>query len=313
MLRILTSRAAQPGTLRAKFTFPDPEHMAQLAQVIGQRGSVSPELSREFSTYVSSIRIVGHISKLTAPDRLRETNRVLCQHLRSLGPERVRLVDIGGSDGVTTLDLVQKLRDEMQVDVQASMLDLYVRLLRFARGGVVEYRMIDGSPIMVRLGRLGLQLSSVGSTRDPISRLLGTFYLGRRKFRAGMHEDGAISLVNPRVVADRDITVSEWNALERKGELVGKATAVRASNILNRSYFSDEQVLQMAGHLHAYLSDRGLLIVSRNRAQGGGETEEGSIWRKEDDRFRHLEDFGGGSEVTELINEFRAIDSPTSV
>jgi hypothetical protein len=192
------------------------------------------------------------------------------------------------------------------------MIDLYVRLLRYARAGVVEYRMADGAPIMVRVGPFGLQLSSLNSTRNPLSRVLGRFYLGRARFRKSMRLSASYSLVNPRVTADRGITVAEWSVLERKPDLVNRVGVARASNVLNRAYFSPDQILAAAGHLHAYLVDGGLLAVSRNKAEAQ-EVETGSIWQKEGDRFRLLDDFGGGSEVAELINAFQAPSTPYPV
>jgi len=306
MLRFLTSRLAAPGSWRSKLTFPDPEHLAQLAGALAERSADSTDLSREFSAYVSSIRIVGHISKLTRPNRLCQMNQALCQQLRALTPADVTLLDLGGSDGVTTLELVEHLEAELGVEVRAWMLDLYVRLLRYARGGVVEYRMADGAPIMLRVGPVGLQLSSLASTRDPVSRILGRLYLGRARFRQSMPLDGSISLINPHVTRDRRIAVTEWNALERNSELIDRATVARASNILNRVYFSDDQILCAAGHLHAYLHEGGLLVISRNRSEQCEELEAGSIWRKEGDRFLPLENVGGGSEVADLIENFRA-------
>jgi len=312
VLRWLSSKLAAPNSLRSRLTFPDPERLGTLSdQLARQTTDDGGALKREFSAFVSSIRI-GPFWKLTYPDRLGETNRVLCARLRELAPDKVDLLDLGGSDGITTQDLVEHLRAALNVKVNACMVDLYCYLLRFARAGVVEYRMTDGSPVMVRVGPLAIQLSSVSRTRNPISRTLGKFYLGRKNFRESMPQTASFSLVNPRVTADAGIEVLEWSALARKPELVNRLNVCRASNILNRDYFSADQMRCAAGHLHAYLVEGGLLIVSRNRLTTH-EVEEGAIWRKEGDRFQLLEEFGGGSEAGEVINAFRASATPTPV
>jgi hypothetical protein len=46
--------------------------------------------------------------------------------------------------------------------------------------------------------------------------------------------------------------------------------------------------------------------VSRNVDDAAGETENGSVWLKRGDRLQWVEDFGGGSEVKDIVNEWRA-------
>jgi len=91
-----------------------------------------------------------------------------------------------------------------------------------------------------------------------------------------------ISLIHPRVSAEPGITVLEWSACNRNPILVGRVDLARASNILKPLLlFSPAQIETAVSHLHAYLREGGLLIVSRQPPhRGETEIEHGSIWRK---------------------------------
>lgn len=299
MIRLLTRRDWAAGSFMSRLTHPHPEQLAELAGAGGAGGRVA-----KFSRVVSSIRI-GSIHKLTSPDRLGEANQVLARRLAEQSVEAVQFLDVGGSDGITTLDAVKQLESELGIAVTATLADRYTRLIHFAKGAFHEYRMPDGSPVMVRLGPIGLQLSSVETTNDPLSRLLGRWYLGRVGARAAMQERETMSLLNPVVAADDAVSLVEWNALEPREQWSGAFNAVRAANILNESYFTREEIETIVGHIHGYLVKDGLLLVTRNHIEDGGEAERGSLWRRTDTGFTRLDDFGGGSAVRHMVDELR--------
>jgi hypothetical protein len=94
----------------------------------------------------------------------------------------------------------------------------------------------------------------------------------------------------------------ELDCLVRNDDLIGCFGAIRASNILNLSYFLVPELSCAIGHLHAYLQDGGCLVVSRNDEEAAGEIENGSVWLKESRRFRWLQDFGSGSEIKSVVD-----------
>jgi hypothetical protein len=119
-----------------------------------------------------------------------------------------------------------------------------------------------------------------------------------------MRLDTRISLVNPLVHRDAAITTMELDCLALDQTLVDRFMAVRASNVLNPGYFSIPQLRTAIGNIHRYLREDGCLVVSRNRDAAGGEVEEGSAWRKIGSRFRHLTDFGSGSDIKAIVDEY---------
>jgi hypothetical protein len=300
LIRILTERPICTASWRRWVFHPDPDLLAVGIPDQSRKPSRASEFEA-FTRAVSSIR-VGHIHKLTASERLAETARSLARHLKGRGRVEIQLLDVGGSDGTTTLDAVEDLSRALRLPVFATLIDRYVRLERRRDGWLREYCMSDGSPVMLRIGPLGLQLSSIESTRNPVSRWLGRAYLRHRE-RCGLPElDATFPLIHPAVSGNERIRLIEWNVLDANPELRARFDAVRASNILNEDYFSHKEIECVLTHIHGYLVEDGLLLVSRNHLEEGVEIERGSVWRKTHDGFLRVDDFGSGSYVACIVD-----------
>lgn len=263
----------------------------------------SKEGCDQFSLILHDLRM-GGAWKRTNRGRLKRTEEMLCTHLRPKLPGTLTLLDIGASDGITTLEAVCALRRAFGVEVHALLADSNICLLRYRRGPIVEYRAADGEPIMVRCGRIGIRLARQRGEADASDNLLARAYLQLGRFRRSMQLDARISLVNPAVRRDPGITIMELDCLAFEETLKGTASAVRASNILNLGYFGLPQLRRAVSHIHAYLRDGGCLVISRNDGRPDDEFENGSVWLKEADRFRWLEDFGSGSEIKSVVNDW---------
>ena len=308
VIRWLSKQPIAEASLRRAVLHPDPDLLVDLdARAHAPTGERHEDLTRAFSEVVSSIR-VGRTHKLTRPNRLEVPTRALCRLLGGNVDGTFEFLDVGGSDGITTLDAVRAIEAWLQQPVRGCLIDPFIRLRRYRSGAFVEYRTPDQSPVMVRIGPLALQLSSLDTSRDLVSRLLGGWYL-RRAARRTMPLDATISLVNPIVAADPRVEVREWDVLRRDPSLRARFHAIRASNVLNRSYFSPGQIGTALANLHTYLREDGLLLVSRSRAHRGGELDHGTIWVKAGDRFTRVESFGDGSEIAELVDQFGRLGS----
>jgi hypothetical protein len=290
--------------LRSVF-HPDPDYLTVLA---GRFDEIGPETNvaraGRFSDVVSGIRI-GRTHKLTRPNRLDEVTRALCPHVAPGGRESLAFMDVGASDGITSFETLQMLRSQLKIPVRVCLLDPFVRLLRYRAGVIVEYRAPDQSPVMVRIGPIGLQLSSLDTSRDPISRGLGAWYSRCTTLRHGMRLDETISLINPLIATEPDIAVLEWDILRHNPALTRRFDVARASNVLNYSYFSSAQIAEAVSHIHTYLRPGGLLLISRSSSSGKTEIDHGSIWRKDSNLFVHLQSFGSGAEVREQVERYR--------
>jgi hypothetical protein len=274
-----------------------------LLKIEGEAGQpfASGETSDRFSLVLHDLRMAG-VWKRTNRGRLKRTEEMLCAHIAPELTRSLSLLDIGASDGITTLEAVRTMRRAFGEGVHAFLTDLNLWLLRYRRGPFVEYRATNGEPIMARLGPLGVRLSrqrrETGLDGNPLSR----FYLRQLKFRDSMQLDARISLVHPAARSEPDITIMELDCLRHEEELQDRFAAVRASNVLNLGYFDIPQICRALGCLHSYLQEGGCLVVSKANGQHTAESENGSVWRKEGRRFRWLQDFGAGSEIRSVVD-----------
>jgi hypothetical protein len=283
----------------------DPEFLEELADRAAKLPSNDFVLIRDlFSATLSEMRI-GGAWKRTHSGRLRATEDALCRFLIGRSGQRLTMLDLGASDGITTLEAFRVLRDRLGNEIRIYLADKNLSLFRFRRWSVVEYRARDGEPILVRIGRLGLRLAKqrrgLQEARDPIANL----YLRLKTFRSGLQPRGRIPLINPWVRCEPSIMPIEIDCLDRDARMVDRLNVVRASNLLHCAYFTPDQVRIAVGHAYSYLRDDGCLIISRNDDTKEGELERGSLWSKYRGGFERREDFGGGAEIRDLVDQWR--------
>ena len=317
MIQLIISRKLPVNPLLRRRCLSNPDMLLDLSTEGIWSSSAPGEVAYRFSLILHDLRMAG-AWKRTNQRRLKQTEEMICGHMSSRFRDNFVFLDIGASDGVTTVEAVRALRRQVpSQNVQAYIADVNLWLLRYRRGPVVEYRATNGEPIMVRVGRLGLRLAQ---SRRSASRAdhnpLASFYLRRQRFRNTMRLETSISLVNPLSRNEPGLKIIELDCLRRNQSLIGQMSAVRASNILNLGYFEPQQIRDAVGHCHAYLQDGGCLVISRNADELSGEVENGSVWIKEPARFSWVADFGSGSEVRSLVNEWKTdlnADKSTSV
>ena len=266
-------------------------------------GSSADEVSDRLSLILHDLRMGGSW-KRTNRGRLRRTEEMLCTHLPPELRRKLNFLDIGASDGITTLDAVRTLRRAFGGEVQAFIADRNVWLLRYRQGPLVEYRAVDGEPIMARFGPLGIRLARQRRLTENSSDSLARAYLRLTRFRPSMRLDARMSLVNPAAKSDPAIIVVEFDCCIYQESLKGTMSAVRASNVLNLGYFGLPELRQAVTNIHAYLREGGCLVVSRNDDQPDSEVENGSVWLRERGRFRWLQDFGASSEIRSVVDDW---------
>jgi SAM-dependent methyltransferase len=282
----------------------NPDALLDIARRLERPGAAEQQQCDDFSLILHDLRMAG-AWKRTNPGRLRRTEEMLCRYIPPELQPDLAFLDLGASDGTTTVEAVRALRQAFGTDVRAVLADVNLSLLRYRRGPIVEYRAANGEPIMVRAGRLGLRLARSRRTVQPGDDPLARLYLRLQRFRRSMRPDTPISLVHPLARRDPAITVIGLDCLVFERGLEDRVAAIRASNVLNLGYFDPPQLGCAAGNLHRYLRQGGCLVVSRNRERPGGETEDGSVWTKDGPRFRWLADFGAGSEIKSVIDGWR--------
>ncbi|MGA8379703.1 MAG: hypothetical protein WB710_01090 [Stellaceae bacterium] len=303
MIRFVVSGAFPRLSVMRSRCLADPDSLLTIAGCLEAANVPNAPRSDRFSLILHDLRM-GGAWKRTNRGRLQQTEEMLCDYIHAEPGRGLTLLDIGASDGITTVEAVRALRRAFGDQVQAIVADRNLWLLRYRRGPVVEYRAADGEPIMARLGRLGIRLArprqGAPSDANPLARL----YLRCAGFRSAMRHEAQIPLVHPAARREPGVAVMELDCLVSKECLKDRIAAIRASNVLNLGYFGLPQIRLAVGHLHGYLRDGGCLVVSRNHDQPDGERENGSVWLKDGARFRWVRDFGAGSEIRQIVDDW---------
>ena len=275
---------------------------ANLDRLAPEGGRLTRE---EFNTVVQDLCMDG-VWRWTRRGRLPETERRLARRVAEQPRESHTVLDLGSSDGTTALDLLDALRAVTQAPVTVWVTDRFLSLERFQRGPIVEYRTPQGSPVMVRRGRLAMRLPSSEFPWDVVGNLLARLWLANTAWRRGMKPAGTLPLVHPDVLAEPALVLRVLDCLVRDESLVGTLDALRAANILNTCYFDDNQLRTAVACCHAYLREEGLFAVVRCEPPLSEEIECGTIWRKTAAGFERVEDYGRGSEIAAVVDDFRA-------
>lgn len=304
MFKFIRRQTPDNPTLK-RWCLADPDVLLEIVERTSDHdGTTNSELLRLFSYVLHDVRMNG-VWKRTNAGRLRQTEQMLCKYTAPCYREGAYVLDLGASDGVTTVELVQAFRKAWKHSVKVYLADINLSLHRYRIGLLVEYRSAGGEPIMARVGRIGLRLARGNERETEIGALARSYLTLATPLRRLMRPDARISLVNPAAASEPAIHLKELNCLDRCDELVGKFAAVRASNVLNLSYFSPMTIMEVVGHIHAYLREEGCLVVSRNVGDPDNEVENGSVWIKRPDRMQRTDDFGSGSDVREIIDSWR--------
>lgn len=304
MIQLVLARPLPRHPLLKRHCLCDPDTLLEIAEQASRSGADIDDLAERFSLILHDLRM-GGAWKRTNRGRLPRTEEMLRAHIAPALGEELVFLDIGASDAVTTVEALRALRAAFGDRVHAYAADVNLWLLRYRYGPTVEYRAGDGEPIMVRLGPFGLRLAR---QRHGLAQRRGIFaglYLGWHWLRREMELDARISLVNPIARRDAGLELLELDCLRREERLRERVSAIRASNVLNLGYFTPAQIRLAVGHFHFYLREGGCLVISQNGDGARGEAENGTVWLKRAKGFRRAEDFGRGSEIAALVDEWQ--------
>lgn len=282
-----------------KRAFFDPEYLAELHRLAQKVDADFERISDDFDNAVSNLRIGGTYKK-TSRGRLKQTEKYLFDFAEKFPAKDVKILDLGGSDGTTSLELAKTLQKIEGKKIEIHLADISFCLKRFRYGFLREYRAENGEPILMKLGKFGLVLSKHRHEFDYRTKGLAKKYL-ELNLRKNLKPNDEISLLNPFVLKSNSVIPKTLNCLNFSPELIEKYGAIRASNILHSGYFTFEKIAIIIKNLHYYLQNGGFLVISRNHENN---EDNGSIWQKDGNKFVWRKDFGKGSEIKDLVNNF---------
>jgi hypothetical protein len=244
----------------------------------------------EFTDAVSTLRF-GRTYKTTRESRFPRTIGYLASRRYAAPPV---MLDVGASDGVTSLDVMNALRH-----ARYYVTDAHVNVFSCARGNRRYFYAANGECILVT-DSAWIVYPDVQHAVPPFGAIARRWFVRAPKLESGAER---ITLINPRLRAmgADTVRVEQYNVLDRwPGE---NADIVIAANILNRGYFSGVDLDRAIDNLVAALSSGGRLVLIDNRATAGGfdESEQATVFRSCDGALEIEHRIGTGSEVEDLV------------
>jgi chemotaxis methyl-accepting protein methylase len=252
--------------------------------------------------------------KTTRPHRLDDLNQAVLPFIASMRQRPVKVMDVGISSGVSTIEWHELLTAEgIPCDVVGTDLTVYASLMSLTRH----------LGVLVDRDRNFLHLDAFGHGAPPTASGVRGIFAGmiRGIFRAAMKIDqrlpplhghvgesakGRLLTCEPVTLLTRkfaqldSVRVIEEDLLApEKVEYEQAFHVIRAANVLNRAYFPDATLARIASKLKQRLKPHGLLIVCRTTPDRANHA---SIFElMEDARLRVVHRLGGGAEIEDLL------------
>ena len=275
--------------------------------VTGRRSSAEDERS-----FFTSLRLRNRTYKTTQPRRLDDLNDLVLSLLPEASP--LKIMDVAVSSGVTTLEWSARLTaagvahhmtagdvllNAFLVSVEAGvhvLVDTAGYPLQFEFWGrtvpnpIIRRRDLLYRPLIAYVeARLAKQFASLREACRATP--------AGQDVRRGRLSCRRITLVSPTVGTPAHIEFVD-DDIQHQARWRGAFHVVRAANILNRSYFSDETLLDMIVNLQARLQVGGLLAVCRTTSD---DTNLATVFcLREAGRLEIVGRLGEGSEIESL-------------
>jgi hypothetical protein len=267
------------------------------------------QMERLEELFFVSVRLPNGTRKTTTYRRLDNLNELVQKFLPTDRP--LEVMDVAVSSGVSTVEWIESIERagaQCRMTAGDAMVDAYLvsiapgmRVLVDRHGNALQYD-VAGRGI-----RLPLRKRLMPVTLWPvlvIHLVLGMVVAPVLRAATCLEEGGRLGtrwrplkLVSPTLLKPNRIDVVEDDILVNRSYR-GCFHAVRAANILNRSYFEDSTLTAMLDNLRDRLKTGGLLIVCRTHPHN---VNHGTIFElREDGRLYVLTRLNGGSEVEHL-------------
>lgn len=234
-----------------------------------------------FSDAVSSFKF-GKTFKTTTPNRHYNTDNFILDYCHP----SFNFLDVGASTGITSLELMHKLDFKFN-KFYVTDFNLSVELVN---NNGSQYFFNDNGECILIANKSYIVYPQESSLLAKIKNK------GVEKARALDKEK--ILLINPDLKEKIDeleyIHLKRYNVMSQwDGESLN---IIKAANLFNRSYFSDQEILDGIRNLYDVLRDEGLLVIIDNR-----EIEKSSIFQKNSSSLTSINTINGGTEIHSLI------------
>lgn len=261
--------------------------------------SPAAELAREMA-FFRHLRMPNGTYKTTYANRMPDVDAAAADALGS--PRAIRVLDVGVSSGVTTLELAEVL-DGRGFATTVDAVDLSVAGYLHRVVGVDLLTDSDG-----RVVQIATPLLVKGRPHDPagsIARrgLQSVFALTERLIGGpeGTRRGTPVRIVSPRLLRRPGVTVAAHDLTgSAEPAWAGAFDLVRAANVINRDYFDEPTLTRMLANVITYLRPLGVLVLCRTHDDT--RTNHATLFRRDAaGAMAVVGRIGQGSEVEALV------------
>ncbi len=233
------------------------------------------------------------VYKTTGSGRLRQTQLFLKDHIAALN-EPASILDIGASDGSTSLDLINLLNGSFK---KYYVTDYNIRCNYISYKGYTYFFNPQNECILAASRKFVIYPER--------KWLFGFLFNAKLAKIKGLPRTGLL-LINRNLQEKQQenerIVIMPYNVFEPWA--LEKVNIVVAGNLLNRAYFTDGQIETALGNCYHALAENGLLAIIRNKLiPNGEEIEKSCVYQKQSNPagFKKIHQVNEGVEIDALV------------
>lgn len=273
-------------------------------EFVDARAAGRLDVERQF---FAGLQMRNGVFKTTHHRRLDDANALLVPAVKALGRGSVRVLDVGCSSGVSTVELHDALTaagltcDTVGTDVMTA-----ARHVAREDGCGVLFD-DDEEAIQVEVGRWAMSWRwpprKIELVAHPLKVARAQLILRSQldAFRAALHAERPgyrvtrVPLTSSAVASAPGVTVVEEDLL--RPTVPGAFDVIRVANVFNLGYFGEARLREMIAVTVGRLAEGGLLMVTQTRSG----TNHATLFRKRDGAMEQAGAIHGGSDVAAMV------------
>lgn len=269
-------------------------------------------LEKRENRFFNQINISGTLYKTTYYHRLDDLNLVVDNCLPK--NHKLNIMDVAVSSGITTWEWMQHLKSsgiefhmtagDIAMDATMISISRSIKVLIGRYGKVFQFDLfgwpLPNSPMRLR-GKIFKILNIL------LNMLIRTNLIKNQRHRDGelkfvsnaLFKITPLKLISNKISDAKNLDIIEDNIQNDNPEHHSKYDVIRAANILNKQFFTDEVLIKMITNLRKKLKPGGILVICRTLAD---KKNHATIFKLTDEHnFQAIETLGQGSEITSLV------------
>jgi SAM-dependent methyltransferase len=256
------------------------------------------------AAFYGALKMRNGTFKLTRASRFSQIENDLGNIFAKKAGAISSVLDVGASTGITTLEFADFLKSkgssakitatDLFIDAHIVCLWKNFQILVDRKGWPLQY---DVFGIAVRPWIRRLDYATLAFIPRMVAHAM---FEKRAATLIAKGQSTPVKLISKRLISRPEITFIENDIFQTTPELINQFDLIRAANILNKNYFSNQNLSKAIDNIRSYLrSTGGLLLVTRTNAD---QKNSGTLFELDAQKtFRVLARIGAGSEIEDLV------------